>query len=156
MGAPKSSSKGRLDRLRELVGILEESTLTSLEYEDSDIKVCLSRGGTANGATAVAPAHAPAVESPKAEKADNDEDKNVHVVKSPFVGTFYRSPSPDSQPFTDVGEQIVRGQTLCIVEAMKLMNEIEAEVSGTVVAVLVENGQAVQYHDPLFKIAITK
>lgn len=158
--AKKSGENGRIDRLRELVSILEESTLAALEYEDSDILVRLSRAPLTNGqAGPVVPVSAPAPasqEAPRASAPEAEEDANVHVVKSPFVGTFYRSPSPDNPPFTDVGEQVVRGQTLCIVEAMKLMNEIEAEVSGTVVSVLVENGQAVQYHDPLFKIAVGK
>jgi acetyl-CoA carboxylase biotin carboxyl carrier protein len=156
----KSDEGGRIDRLRELVSILEESTLAALEYEDSDIVVRLSRSALTNGhagpaVAATVPPPAPQ-EAARGPGAAEEEDANVHVVKSPFVGTFYRSPSPDSAPFTDVGEQVVKGQTLCIVEAMKLMNEIEAEVSGTVTAVLVENGQAVQYHDPLFKIAVGK
>jgi acetyl-CoA carboxylase biotin carboxyl carrier protein len=73
-------------------------------------------------------------------------------VTSPFVGTFYRSPSPDSAPFVDAGTRVRKGQVLCIVEAMKLMNEIECEIEGTVVQILVENGQAVEYGEPLFKI----
>ena len=73
-------------------------------------------------------------------------------MTSPFVGTFYRAPSPDSSPFVDVGTRVKKGQVLCIVEAMKLMNEIEAEVDGTIVQILVENGQPVEYGEPLFKI----
>ena len=149
----------RIDRLEKLVALLEGSSLSSLEYEDSDIVVKLSRSHVGNGqagppmlapiVTALPmPQTIPPVSKPKAE------EENVFVVKSPFVGTFYRSPSPDQSSFTEVGQQVVKGQTLCIVEAMKLMNEIESEVSGTVLACLVENGQAVQYHDPLFKIAL--
>ena len=152
----------RIGRLQKLVGILESSSLASLEYEDSDILVRLNRGHVGNGqagpAMLVAPAlsasTAVAASATPAKAAAPKEDENVHVVKSPFVGTFYRSPSPDQPSFTDVGQQVVKGQTLCIVEAMKLMNEIESEVAGTVLAVLVENGRAVQYHDPLFKIAV--
>jgi acetyl-CoA carboxylase biotin carboxyl carrier protein len=75
-------------------------------------------------------------------------------VTSPFVGTFYRSPSPDTSPFVDVGTRIKKGQVLCIVEAMKLMNEIESEIEGSIVQILVENGQAVEYGEPLFKIKV--
>jgi acetyl-CoA carboxylase biotin carboxyl carrier protein len=82
-------------------------------------------------------------------------DENGVYVTSPFVGTFYRSPSPDSDPFVEVGDEIVVGQVLCIVEAMKLMNEIEAETAGTVIEVLVENGKPVEYGDKLFRIEAT-
>ena len=150
----------RIDRLEKLVALLEGSSLSSLEYEDSDIVVKLSRSHVGNG-QAGPPVLAPIVTTlpsaqtlPPPASKPKAEEENVFVVKSPFVGTFYRSPSPDQASFTEVGQQVVKGQTLCIVEAMKLMNEIESEVSGTVLACLVENGQAVQYHDPLFKIAL--
>jgi len=81
-------------------------------------------------------------------------DDKSHVVTSPFVGTFYRSPSPETSPFVDVGTRIKKGQVLCIVEAMKLMNEIESEIEGSIVQILVENGQAVEYGEPLFKIKV--
>ena len=150
-----------LERLRALVEILEGSSLAELAYEDADIVVRLSRQGApvreAPAGAPSAPLHPPPllVEA-RAEAPAARDDKNVHVVRSPFVGTFYRAPSPDAAAFTDVGQDVVRGQTLCIVEAMKLMNEIESEVSGTVVAALVENGQTVQYGDPLFEIALRK
>ncbi|MEM9489179.1 MAG: acetyl-CoA carboxylase biotin carboxyl carrier protein, partial [Myxococcota bacterium] len=80
------------------------------------------------------------------------EDPNVKTVTSPFVGTFYRSPSPDADPFVDVGAQVKAGDLLCIVEAMKLMNEIEADMSGTIVAILVEDTKSVEYGQSLFKI----
>jgi acetyl-CoA carboxylase biotin carboxyl carrier protein len=154
-------SDDRISRLQKLVGILESSTLSSLEYEDGDIAVRLNRAHAGNGQSGppiiVGPAPEPSVVSSPASASKPSapkEEENVHVVKSPFVGTFYRSPSPDQPSFTEVGQQVVKGQTLCIVEAMKLMNEIESDVAGTVLAVLVENGQAVQYHDPLFKIAV--
>ncbi len=154
---PAPATDARMDRLKRLVGILEGSSLASLEYEDSDMAVKLSRAH-ANGQSGhvvsapVVTAPPPSSEAPAPDAAET-AGANLYVVKSPFVGTFYRSPSPDQPSFTDVGQQVVKGQTLCIVEAMKLMNEIESEVAGTVVAVLVENGQAVQYHDPLFRIA---
>ena len=148
----------RIDRLQQLVGILESSSLSALEYEDGDIAVKLSRAYAGNGQagpTMMAPiATSLPTPLPTMPPAAKKEAENVVVVKSPFVGTFYRSPSPDQPSFTEIGQQVVKGQTLCIIEAMKLMNEIESEVAGTVLACLVENGQAVQYHDPLFKIAV--
>jgi acetyl-CoA carboxylase biotin carboxyl carrier protein len=94
---------------------------------------------------------APAASGPSAGTVDTS-DGNVAYVTSPFVGTFYRSPSPDAAAFVDVGTRIKKGQVLCIVEAMKLMNEIESEIEGSIVQILVENGQAVEYGEPLFKI----
>lgn len=156
-----ADDSAKLDRLRELVSILEASdSLGELEYEDADIAVRLSRGSSAAPAPMVA--HLPAAASPAAPapvaatEVPAPVEENVEVVKSPFVGTFYRSPSPKDPPFTEVGKKVSPKQVLCIVEAMKLMNEIECEVSGTVVEVIPENGQPVQYGDPLFKIAVDK
>jgi acetyl-CoA carboxylase biotin carboxyl carrier protein len=151
----------RLLRLRELVKILESSTLAELAYEDTDIKVSLNR---ATKATLVAApvASAPAMPTPTtgstpasaaaaaAQKAKDEE--GIVVVKSPFVGTFYSAPKPGAPPFAQVGERVRRGQTICIIEAMKLMNEIEAEADGVVVEILAENGKAVQYGDALFRL----
>jgi len=102
----------------------------------------------------VAPAPAPvAVESPPAEAASKEEpDQDLVAIRSPMVGTFYKSPAPDAASFTDVGETVKAGQVVCIIEAMKLMNEIESEVEGTVVKVLVENAQPVQYDQTLFLV----
>jgi acetyl-CoA carboxylase biotin carboxyl carrier protein len=157
-GASPAPADRQLDRLRQLVQILESSALASLEFEDADIMVRLSRTG--HEVPSVLPVPMPVAPPPAASaaapSASKVEDPNIHVLRSPFVGTFYRSPTPDNPPFTDVGQKVSKGQTLCIVEAMKLMNEIEAEVSGTVLEVLVQNGQAVQYHDPLFRIQIDR
>jgi acetyl-CoA carboxylase biotin carboxyl carrier protein len=156
---PHEEGDPRIARLRELVAILEGSSLAELSYEDQDIAVSLHRTGSASGDSrpvthltvphAAPPPVAHAAPPPSAEPA---EDPNVVVVRSPFVGTFYRSPKPDSPPFTEVGERVKRGQTVCIIEAMKLMNEIESDHDGTVVAIPAENGKPVQYGDPLFKI----
>ncbi|MEO1232647.1 MAG: acetyl-CoA carboxylase biotin carboxyl carrier protein [Myxococcota bacterium] len=163
-GGPRKSADdtSKLERLRELVAILEGSTtLTSLDYEDADIVVKLSRGGVAAPTPMVAhvptalPAPVPVAATPAAP-APVVGDDDAEVVKSPFVGTFYRSPSPDAKPFVDAGAKVKPKQVLCIIEAMKLMNEIECEVTGTVVEILAENGQSVQYGDPLFKIAVKK
>lgn len=154
---PKSDD---LDKVRELVRILEDSTLSELSYEDSVIAVRLSRQAAAGPAPmapvyAMPPPVAAAAPSPVAAApvAAADDEKG-HLIRSPFVGTFYRAPSPDAAIFTDVGREVKPGQTLCIIEAMKLMNEIECDVAGTVVAILVENGKAVQFNDPLFRIAV--
>jgi acetyl-CoA carboxylase biotin carboxyl carrier protein len=95
-----------------------------------------------------APAAAPAAAAPKAEKVE----KPGTVITSPFVGTFYRAPSPDSAPYVDVGSKVKKGQVLCIVEAMKLMNEIECEVDGTVAEILVQNASPVEFGEKLFRI----
>ncbi|HJK96097.1 MAG TPA: acetyl-CoA carboxylase biotin carboxyl carrier protein, partial [Polyangiaceae bacterium LLY-WYZ-14_1] len=87
-----------------------------------------------------------------APEAAEEDDPNVVFVTSPFVGTFYRAPSPNDPAFVDVGDKIQPGQTLCIVEAMKLMNEIESDLAGTIVAILVDNGKPVEYGDQLFKV----
>ncbi|MBC8313671.1 MAG: acetyl-CoA carboxylase biotin carboxyl carrier protein [Candidatus Cloacimonetes bacterium] len=88
------------------------------------------------------------------EKIQKEEDKNLTKIKTPIVGTFYRASSPDSEPFVDVGSKVKKGDTLCIVEAMKVMNEIESEVGGTVEEILIENGKMVEYDQTLFKIRI--
>ena len=145
-------------RLEKLVRILERSSLSELEYEDEDIVVRLARGGVASSAPApvitAAPVSAPApqVAAPAAATPAAEVDAKAHLIKSPFVGTFYRSPSPEDPPFCDVGTEVTKGQTLCIVEAMKLMNEIECDVTGTVQEILVDNGKAVQFGEPLFRI----
>jgi acetyl-CoA carboxylase biotin carboxyl carrier protein len=152
--APGSSPE--LERLRAVVAILEGSSLATLEYEDALVAIRLSRAPAAPAVAA--PALAPAVAAPvvvPAPVAAPAESSAVHLVRSPFVGTFYRSPSPEAPSYIEVGQDVARGQTLCIVEAMKLMNEIEAEVGGRVVEVLAENGKAVQYGDALFKIAVS-
>jgi acetyl-CoA carboxylase biotin carboxyl carrier protein len=104
-------------------------------------------------APAPAPAHAPAPAAAPAAAASAAVDDKAHTVTSPFVGTFYRKPNPDSPSYVSMGQKVDKGAVLCIVEAMKLMNEIEADVAGTITAILVEDGQAVEYGQPLFKIA---
>ena len=155
-----------IERLRQITGILEQSSLMELEYDDGEISVRLSKA--AYPAVAAAPQVqmaaaapvmptqvAPTITSPGTpDSKTTASDPNVEVVVSPFVGTFYRSPSPSAKPFINEGDKVSVKQVLCIVEAMKLMNEIESEVSGRVVEILPSNGQPVQYGEPLFKIAI--
>lgn len=149
-----------LKQLRELMRALKQFDIHEISLEKGDEKVTLVRDGGAPLGPAVAfgptgysvvppPAAVPAEATSPAVVAD---DPNVAYVTSPFVGTFYRSPSPDAPSFVEVGSTIRAGQVLCIVEAMKLMNEIEAELSGTILDALVENGKPVEYGDKLFRI----
>jgi len=144
-----------LDQLRELIRLLDEANLTEIEVEQDDERIRVRRE-PALAASALAIEPPPAAASAATGSADSaasalDEDRHDYVT-SPFVGTFYRAPSPDGDPFVDIGDSIVTGQVLCIVEAMKLMNEIESEATGTIVEILVENGKPVEYGDRLFRI----
>jgi acetyl-CoA carboxylase biotin carboxyl carrier protein len=143
-----------LEQLRELIRLLDESNLTEIEVEHDDDRIRVRREPAAITG-AVAPSVAPTAAGSAAPSEESPADETTLYVTSPFVGTFYRAPSPDGDPFVEVGDQVVVGQILCIVEAMKLMNEIEAETAGTVVEVLVENGKPVEYGDRLFRIEAT-
>ena len=149
--------------VRKLVQLVEKSAVSPIEWERGPDKGVVSRGGVAapapapviHAAAVAAPIPAPAAPhaaAPAAKAEAKPADKPGTMVTSPFVGTFYRAPSPESPPFVDVGQKVKKGQTLCIVEAMKLMNEIESEVAGKVLEVLVQNGQPVEFGQPLFRI----
>ena len=154
-----------LRKLKKLIDLVQESGIAELEITEGEEKVKIVKGGAVSIApasaatlglgTAPAPAEArPAPAAPAAPpQAEPEAGQEGHVVKAPMVGTFYRSASPDAKPFVEVGQTIKEGQTICIIEAMKLMNEIEADASGVVKAVLVENGQPVEYGQPLFILA---
>lgn len=144
--------KLNLDELKDLIATLEEGGVSEFEYEDESSRVRLAFG--ASGVTVAAtPAHVPAAPVPSATTmAPAEDDANVAFITSPFVGTFYRAPAPGADVFTDVGKAVKPGQTLCIVEAMKLMNEIESDVSGTVLEILVDNGTSVEFGQKLFKV----
>jgi len=140
-----------LRKLKKLIDLVQESGIAELEITEGEEKVRINRTGSGNPAVylpqqaqAAAPLAAAPVAAPAAETG--------HTLKSPMVGTFYRSPSPGSPAFVEVGQSVSKGQTLCIIEAMKLLNEIESDASGTIRAVLVENGQPVEYGQPLFII----
>jgi acetyl-CoA carboxylase biotin carboxyl carrier protein len=135
--------------------------LEEIEVEEAGSKVRMKRAGLARRQVEVvydAPDEAPsAAEAPKeAKAAPAAVNENVKTVNSPMVGTFYRAPSPDAQPFVEVGSVIKPGQAVCIIEAMKLMNEVESELGGKILSVLVENGQPVEYGEPLFTIEVSK
>lgn len=146
-----------LRKLKKLIDLVEESGISELELTEDGEKVRISRNFTASAPIqqyapmqyAAAPQAAPAV-APAAEAAPAVEEG--HAVKSPMVGTFYRSPSPDAKAFVEVGDTVAVGDTLCIIEAMKLLNEIEADKAGVIKKILVDNGQAVEYGEPLFII----
>ena len=154
-----------LRKLKKLIDLVQESGIAEIEITEGEEKVRIARGGAvtvaqapaapaaAQAATLALPpapalsAGAPALAAPEAPAASDG-----HAMKSPMVGTFYRAPSPEAKPFVEVGQVVKAGQTMCVIEAMKLMNEIEADASGTVKAVLVENGQPVEYGQALFVI----
>jgi acetyl-CoA carboxylase biotin carboxyl carrier protein len=147
-----------LRKLKKLIDLVQESGIAELEITEGEEKVKIVKGGVAVAPAAlVAPAPARAAEtgvthpSPVSNPTP-DAGPEGHVLKAPMVGTFYRSPSPEAKSFVEVGQSIKEGETICIIEAMKLMNEIEADASGVVKAILVENGQPVEYGQPLFII----
>ena len=143
-----------LDTLQALARVLTEHDISEFEHEADGVRVRIVRGArvVAAGPALVAAGSAvpAAAAAPPATSADPPD--GVVDVTSPFVGTFYRSPSPDAPSFVDVGSVVRPGQTLCIIEAMKLMNEIEAECSGTVVEVFAQNGKAVEFGQKLYRI----
>jgi len=146
-----------LRKLKTLIDLVAESGIAELEVTEGEDKVRIVKSGPPapvaaapvplpQGSPATSPAGAPASTAPAAEEPAG------HPVKSPMVGTFYRGPGPGAKPFIEVGQAVKPGDTLCIIEAMKLLNEIEAEVAGTIKEILVENGQAVEYGQVLFVI----
>ena len=178
-GEASGGSDPTVEMARQLAAIVETHSLSELVVDTPSLTLTLRRGGWSSGAVgpgsmmaAIPPApvsmpaiHAPALARPADATpaalaptagpagATAKPDADHHVVTSPFVGTFYSSPGPDAEPYVSVGQKVDRGQVLCIVEAMKLMNEIEADKAGVVVAVLVENAQPVEYGQPLFRLS---
>jgi len=147
-----------LRKLKKLIDLVQESGIAELEITEGEERVRIARGGAisvtplaaATPSGTAAPAANAAVAPALATAAEAAPEG--HVVKSPMVGTFYRAPSPEAKPFVDVGAAVKAGETVCVIEAMKLMNEIEADASGTIKAILVENGQPVEYGQALFII----
>ena len=147
-----------LRKLKKLIDLVQESGIAELEITEGEEKVKIVKGGGVNtgpapAAPAAGQARRAAASAATPPAAEAEAGQEGHVVKAPMVGTFYRSPSPDAKPFVEVGQAVKEGDTICIIEAMKLMNEIEADASGTVRAILVENGQPVEYGQPLFILA---
>jgi acetyl-CoA carboxylase biotin carboxyl carrier protein len=145
--------------IKELIDLISERGLAGVEIERTGFRLRIEGARPAgNGAVEATPiASAPPVLTAAASlaaAAAEKEAENVHVITSPIVGTFYRAPSPESDPFAEVGERVAKGKILCIIESMKLMNEIESDVEGEIVAVYARNGQPVEYGEKLFGIRL--
>ncbi|MCK6520961.1 acetyl-CoA carboxylase biotin carboxyl carrier protein [Myxococcota bacterium] len=142
-----------LQRLETLLDLLISKNVSEFTYEDEEVNLSLRIGGVPAAAAApvvvAAPAAPVAAPSPASQAP---APAPGHVVSSPMVGTFYRSASPDAPPYAEIGASVRKGQVLCIIEAMKLMNEIESDVDGVVVEILAQNGQPVQFGQPLFRV----
>lgn len=166
----------RANTIKELVKIVEESNISELEVSrwgkkvriiksnaNSNHSVTIKNAVAETGELSPQPAPIAAPAPPPVQPAVSEpvppaavsKEQNIEEIHSPMVGTFYRAPAPDAEPYVEVGHHIGPGKVLCIVEAMKLMNEIEAEISGTITEILVENGQPVEYNQPLFKVAVS-
>ena len=167
--AQRPAASVNMEELRELIGLLRDNGLAELELENEGFRIRLRREPTVGEGTYVAaaqpaPAHA-AEKAPAAAAAPSGPthpgthaateasgDQDLHIISSPIVGTFYRSPSPAADAFVKIGSNVEQDSVVCIIEAMKLMNEIQAETTGEVVKIYVENGQPVEYGQPLFGI----
>jgi acetyl-CoA carboxylase biotin carboxyl carrier protein len=150
-------------KVRALIELVQESGVAELEIKEGEETVRISRfaqGGVAMSGQLqqmplmpIMPAGGAPADTTKSDAAPAAPAKvNGHIVRSPMVGTFYRSPSPDAKPFVEIGQRIQADQTVCIIEAMKMLNQIEAEIAGVVAEILVENGQPVEYDQPMFVI----
>lgn len=151
-------------KIKKLIELLENSSLAEMEIHEGKESVRLSRHSQSSVAQQivaapqpVVPAAAPAVPVAAEKAAEESEPKQIkedgNIQRSPMVGTFYSSSSPDAEPFVKIGQKVKAGDTLCIVEAMKMFNQIESEFSGTVTKILVENGQPIEFDEPLFVIS---
>ena len=145
--------------IEELIAIMDQSNLSEIEIADGNTKIVLRKSAPVLPA---APLPAPSTYAYQPQLAATPNEvpvntvscDNLHVIKSPMVGTFYSSPSPDSDPFVQVGSRVEKDAPVCILEAMKVMNEIQSDVTGTIREILVKNGQAVEFGQPLFKVEI--
>jgi acetyl-CoA carboxylase biotin carboxyl carrier protein len=171
--AESSFADPEIQHIEQLLRFMTEHNLEEFEYANGDLKIRFKKpsaatatprqfaapeiivtgAGNSQGPTAPAPSSAPL---PAAAPEAGRSSEELHLVKSPIVGTYYESPSPGADPFVKIGGYVETGQTLCIVEAMKLMNEIESDISGEVLRIFVENGQPVEYGQPLFGIRPTR
>jgi len=155
-------------KLKKLIELVEDSGIAELEISEGEESVRIGRYPPAGAATAAPPPVQPMQAAPVPAQSgggntadsggtqpaagSQDDTPDGHIVRSPMVGTFYRAPSPDADPFVDVGDKVGPNDTLCIIEAMKMLNQIEAEVAGTISQVMVENGQPVEFDQPLFVV----
>jgi acetyl-CoA carboxylase biotin carboxyl carrier protein len=144
-------------KVKKLIELLEESDVAEIEIHEGEESVRISRSSSAAMPAVYAPpapaAAAPAAAAPAAAESSKEREEPAgHLIRSPMVGTFYRAPSPGAKVFVEEGQAVTKGDTLCIIEAMKILNQIETDISGKVVDILVENGQPVEYNQPLFVI----
>ena len=152
-----------LNQIKKLIKLLESSDVTDLEVEENGVRIKLAKKVRITQTVAMpnainqAPVSQPVSEavSKSEDKKSSEENTGLHEIKSPIVGTFYRAPAPDADSYIQVGDLVSAGSVLCIVEAMKLMNEIESDVSGKIVKILVENGKPVEYNQPLFLVQVS-
>ena len=152
----------KLDEIKELMRLFGKSKLNRIQIKQKDFEIEMEKGGTVVVETAPAAKAAPAVSTaapaaapasaPAAEEKQSEPVAKGELITSPMVGTFYAAPSPDSPPFVKVGDTVRKGQTLCILEAMKIMNELEAEYDCKILEILVEDGEPVEYDKPLFRV----
>jgi acetyl-CoA carboxylase biotin carboxyl carrier protein len=152
-----------LNLIKKLVKLVDSSDITDLEVEENGLRVKIAkkiRGGQVVAQPQILSPSLPYIQhttelKPSEQAVLKEETKeNFHEIRSPIVGTFYRAPAPDADPYAQVGDNVSAGSVLCIVEAMKLMNEIESDVSGKIIKILVENGKPVEYNQPLFLIQL--
>ncbi|MGK9476122.1 acetyl-CoA carboxylase biotin carboxyl carrier protein [Melioribacter sp. OK-6-Me] len=147
-----------INLVKKLIKIVEQSEISKISIQEGDVKIKISKNSDSHAEVAltkIAPAQQPVQAAPpvtEKQPAEETPPKNLHEIRSPIVGTFYRAPAPDADPYVKVGDEVSPGTVLCIVEAMKLMNEIESDVSGKIVKILVENATPVEYNQPLFLI----
>ena len=153
-----------INEIKKLIKVFENAKVTELSIQEGDLKIKISKNG-ANVPAAVVPQNLTSLElpvvsqpdtvstKPEGKEAEAETDEDFHIINSPIVGTFYRAPAPDADSYVETGDTVSAGSVLCIVEAMKLMNEIECDVNGKVAQILVENGTPVEYNQPLFKIS---
>ncbi len=151
-----------LEEVKQLIDMMKESDLNEIEIEQKDLKLRICRGLSGQvSASAVAGSHHPTalpgsspeqLPPPQAGETGAKEEEGVVYIKSPMVGTFYRSPSPESPPYIEPGQKVDESTVVCIIEAMKVMNEIHADLKGTIIESLVESGQPVEYGQPLYKV----
>jgi len=158
---PQADEVFEIDRIRQLIELMEQHGLSEIDLRREDQRIRLRRGPEETAAVPVAApiatqaavAAVPATPAPVVESGQRaEDDANIVFIKSPMVGTFYGRPNPEADAFVKVGQSISADSTVCIIEAMKLMNEIEAEVSGTLVACLADDGQPVEFDQPIFRI----
>jgi len=146
----------QIDKVKEIIDLMTANSLTEFEMEENGVRLSIKKGGAVPLAPAVAVMAPPVLKAGQAAPAAPvADDPRTALIKAPFVGTFYRSPAPDAEPYVTIGQEVTPETVLCIVEAMKVMNEIKAEIKGIVREVLAENAHAVQYGQLLFKIEKT-